>query len=630
MNGESGKSKPLLALLLLGFILVIGAGGYGFFAKQKSLFESAAQAQLNAIADLKVAQLVRWREERIDDGNLIVGNPLIISAVKHFLTNPEDSSTQNQIVPLLQTLQKFAHYKRVALLDSELRPCLSMPPAGQWISQQDLAWMKAACRTNQIIINDLHIGASNSAVMNLLVPLFDGPQLIPIGCFFMEIDPDDFLFPEIQSWPTPSATAETLLVRREGDDVVYLNELRHQSNTALRLRFSLNASPLLPASRAVKGESGVVAGPDYRHINVLASIRTVPSSPWFIVAKQDMAEIHAPVQEWAWTAISGTTTLIIAASLGIMLLWRNRETQFVRNELSEQQRSEAALEHSYSLLRATSDELERKNSELEILIYAASHDLRSPLVNIEGFSKRLEKSCRELITSLEGIAELDVARRNVLEMAQSQIPKSLNYIRAGVAKMNALISGLLHLSRLGQAALQPRALDMNRMMRQLTTAMAYQIQKTGALVKYNALPPCQGDPLMINQVFSNLLDNAIKYHDPVRPLVIQISGSSERGQTVYCVADTGIGIAKEHQPKIWEIFHRLNPSGSEGEGIGLNLTRRILDRHHGRIWVESTAGEGSRFFVSLPETPPEPVLVAHPQDQPNNTQKKCPPTNTIA
>jgi signal transduction histidine kinase len=280
----------------------------------------------------------------------------------------------------------------------------------------------------------------------------------------------------------------------------------------------------------------------------------------------------------------------------VVLIWRHREAHFVRQELAERRHSEAVLE--------------RKNGELEHLIYAASHDLRSPLVNIEGFSRRLEKTCQQLSTLLEKPGDPAASIQEAADIARSQIPKSLNYVRAGVAKMNALISGLLHLSRLGQIPLRPHSLDMNRMMQQLTTAMAYQIQKAGAVVQFDTLPPCKGDPLLINQVFSNLLDNALKYRDPSRPLVIQVSGRLEDGQKIYCVADTGLGIATGAQNKIWELFHRLNPSGPEGEGLGLNLVRRILDRHDGRAWVESTAGEGSRFYVSLPE-PPESDSPAH-------------------
>jgi signal transduction histidine kinase len=166
--------------------------------------------------------------------------------------------------------------------------------------------------------------------------------------------------------------------------------------------------------------------------------------------------------------------------------------------------------------------------------------------------------------------------------------------------MDSLLSGLLRLSRLGQAAVTIEPLDMNEMFANITKSMEYQVKEAGATVDIRSLPSCQGDASQINQVFSNIFDNALKYLDESRPGMIRIYAKTENGQNIYCVEDNGVGIAPEHEKKVFEIFHRLEPDRKSGEGLGLTIVRHILGRHDGKVWIESEPGKGSKFFVSLP------------------------------
>jgi signal transduction histidine kinase len=246
--------------------------------------------------------------------------------------------------------------------------------------------------------------------------------------------------------------------------------------------------------------------------------------------------------------------------------------------------------------------LREKNEELEALLYAASHDLRSPLVNIEGFGKRLEKACLELGEMLKHSALPEELRARAKVLVEDRITTALRYSRSGVAKMSNLINGLLVLSRLGRASLAITAVDMDRLMEQTLDAMRFQIQQASARVIVDPLPGCLGDAGFLGQVFSNLLDNALKYRDSGRVLEIRISGMVIGGEAIYKVADTGVGIDPASQVKIWELFHRLNPEGPvQGEGLGLNLVMRMVRMQRGRVWVESEPGRGSRFFVALPK-----------------------------
>jgi PAS domain S-box-containing protein len=246
-------------------------------------------------------------------------------------------------------------------------------------------------------------------------------------------------------------------------------------------------------------------------------------------------------------------------------------------------------------------QLEDKNKELNAIVHASSHDLRSPLVNIQGFSHELERSCGKLRHYIGRTTIPPDVREQIETLVNVDFPECIHYILSGVAKMDRLLVGLLQLSRLGRTALQVEPLDMNETIRDILQTMEFQMKAGGVSVQVGTLPPCLGDPTLINRVFSNLLDNALKYLDPSRPGRIHIEGWTQDESAVYRILDNGIGIPHEHHHRVFEIFHRLNSkTGVPGEGLGLTSVRRIVERHKGKVWVESEPGKGSTFVVSLP------------------------------
>lgn len=244
--------------------------------------------------------------------------------------------------------------------------------------------------------------------------------------------------------------------------------------------------------------------------------------------------------------------------------------------------------------------IEEKNKELENYIYVASHDLRSPLVNIQGFSQRLQKQSSQLALAFELMNERSESANLAKSIVNTEMPKSLDFILNNVSKMDMLIGGLLQVSRTGRLALQPALVDMNALMATLLRGFDYQLNDFGANVELKMLDACFGDANQLNQLFSNIISNAIKYRDSSRSLKIAVASSVKYNKVVYSISDNGIGISEKQLPKIWDIFYRVNNNvEAPGEGLGLSIAKQIVDKHKGRIWAESVEGSGTTFFVEL-------------------------------
>jgi PAS domain S-box-containing protein len=245
-------------------------------------------------------------------------------------------------------------------------------------------------------------------------------------------------------------------------------------------------------------------------------------------------------------------------------------------------------------------ELTEKNQELEQIIYVTSHDLRTPLVNIQGFAKELEKSVIEIEDIVLGNRSEKPDKEKLSLIVKEDVNLSLDFILKSIGKMDLLLSGLLTLSRLGRTPVNIRELDMNQLISNVLKDFEYLVKERNIEITVGNMFNSYGDDAMVSRVFSNLIENAIKFLDKERRGVIKISSYREDGNIIYCVEDNGIGIAAEYQSKIFELFYRLEPTKSKGEGIGLAITKKILFRLNGKIWLESKVGKGTTFYLSLP------------------------------
>lgn len=249
------------------------------------------------------------------------------------------------------------------------------------------------------------------------------------------------------------------------------------------------------------------------------------------------------------------------------------------------------------------DTLQLKNMELQDIAYTASHDLKSTLVNMGGFSGVLGEDFDYLLETLFKENLSQELREKIEPLIKDEIPQSLGFITASVKKMASLLDGLLQVSKIGAVEIHSKIIDMDKAAREVLSAMAHQIKESHVTIKLEKLPNCIGDIHMMDHVITNLISNAIKFRDLNKESRIIISGETEGDMTIYCVEDNGIGIKSDYKKKIFEVFHRLNPEDpiSSGEGIGLTIVSRIMDRLGGKVWLESEPGKGSKFFIAVPK-----------------------------
>ncbi|MFQ5665551.1 MAG: ATP-binding protein [Candidatus Binatia bacterium] len=293
-------------------------------------------------------------------------------------------------------------------------------------------------------------------------------------------------------------------------------------------------------------------------------------------------------------ALAGAT-LLTAAVARVLTKWRFAQfmTAAELRRANEEKTQQAA-------------QLEARNAELRDLFYILSHDLRAPLINLAGFSRELEAT----IATLDGCA-LQQATDNgdrvgavpsprSREQLKQDVGESLSFIRRNVTKMEDLINGLLELSRIENRPVQLQHVDLARMVQDIVGAFHFQISERRIDVRVSALPVVIGDPVRLNQVFSNLIENAIQYMKPEGPARIDVQCETQAEHHLFRIRDTGIGVGVEHRDKIFRLFTRLGHHGASGEGLGLTVVKKIIEKHGGSIWVESEVGQGCTFCFTLP------------------------------
>lgn len=259
----------------------------------------------------------------------------------------------------------------------------------------------------------------------------------------------------------------------------------------------------------------------------------------------------------------------------------NYEVDLKINTKDEFQQLAAAFQSMTQKLEKQHSDLVVSNKALESFTYSVSHDLRAPLRAINGYSKILIDDYGSRLDE-DGLYSLNVVTKNA-------------------AKMGRLIDDLLAFSRLGKLNLNKTRVDINSLVHLILDEMKTTIANSNTVIKVNRLPQANGDASMLNQAFTNLISNAIKYSSKKEKPEVNISAYSENNYIVYKISDNGAGFNMEYYDKLFGVFQRLHSDAEfEGTGVGLALVQRIILKHGGKVWAEGKPGEGATFFISLP------------------------------
>ncbi len=328
-------------------LAVITLSGYLTVRSQLTQAREEAYKDLEAIAILKAEQVKRWQEERFIEAHFLSRVPALGRAVKRMLDQPDDPEARETVLGWLANIKAGNRYRAVMVYDAQGTLRYAIPDIEAEPHSHMQSWVSRALANPEVQQVDLHQDKSTGEThLSLSVPLLQqagaGEDTRPIGLILLMLDPANYLYPLIQSWPVPSASGESLLVRREGNEVVFLNELRHQKGAAFKLRFPID-DPMLPEARALRGETGLFTGRDYRGVEVLSTSLPIAGSPWVLIAKVDAKEIFGSIRRQAVEKSLLFGLLIIVVIFAAMFLYRYRVHQGLRLKMqAEKERNELA------------------------------------------------------------------------------------------------------------------------------------------------------------------------------------------------------------------------------------------------------------------------------------------------
>jgi PAS domain S-box-containing protein len=316
----------LAAAVLCTAILATGVISY---RRYEADFRKRAELHLRTVGEMKVAELQAWRTERLADASFFLENAAFISLLRRYTRPGGDAAAQYELEDWMRRMLGYQRYDRISAHGVDGHELLVVS-TGVFSSDDHMRnAVTRALSTGQVEFLDIHNDEAGRAHLAVIAPVREGGQ--PVGAVVLRIDPTAALFPLMSRWPVPTETSRTLVVRREGAEVVVLNPQPDPTGAATGMRAPTTRSDL-PIVRVATGEQGLIEAGDDRGEPVLAILLAVPGAPWFLVASTSSHEVFGPLRERAWLTVIVVGTLLLSAIVLIVLAWRNVSARVATNE----------------------------------------------------------------------------------------------------------------------------------------------------------------------------------------------------------------------------------------------------------------------------------------------------------
>jgi len=379
----------LLFVAVLLTLSIVAAGGL-LYRNLRITCRTEAGHQLLAINASKRQEISEWKKERLADADVLYKNKAFSTLAKQCFERSDDAPLQEQLQDWLTHIQTSYQYDRVALFDSEGNPWMMASGTKEPLSPATLRIVRETMLSGQPTLADFYPNEqTKKPYLRLLVPILDPVTMDrSIGVLMMRIDPKVYLYPLLQSWPIPSETGESSLVRREGDETVYLNELRFRKDAPFTLRIPLGSEDR-PAVKAALGQEGIVEGIDYRGRPVLAAVTAVPDSPWFLISRLDAEEVYAPMRWRLLLIILFVAVILLNVGAVAQFFWRQERLRFYR----EKYEAGKALQEAHDDLAAANHRLREANEAKNKLLVDMSREIAD--------RKQAENELKKLTIAIE-------------------------------------------------------------------------------------------------------------------------------------------------------------------------------------------------------------------------------------